>query len=192
MKENESKASYNRKRIAQYYTTTPASKKKKVSHSPNFDGVQWDKERVLKYLQEVETKDEKVVWSTVAQEHGIEGHNKGQILKEFAAKNGINTAKVSARIETKHTRKAKKKFPGGKVSIPVPPTTEAITVAWKKMVDSGELMLGIPCSPYTITSYRNDNGRITVEHKKIKGRKIPLHDVRSKLLEKQEAHAYIQ
>ena len=191
MKENESKASYNRKRIAQYYTTTPASKKKKMSHSPNFDGVQWDKERVLKYLQEVETKDEKVVWSTVAQEHGIEGHNKGQILKEFAAKNGINTAKVSACIVTKHTQKAKKKFPGGKVSIPVPPTTEVITVAWKKMVDSGELMLGIPCSPYTITSYRNDKGRITVEHKKIEGRKIPLHDVRSTLLDKNRKHTCI-
>ena len=191
MKENESLASYNRKRIAEYYTTPPASKKKKMSHSPNFDGVQWDKEEVLQYLREVETKDEKVVWSTVAQEHGIEGHNKGQILKEFAAKNGINTAKISACTITKHTRKAKKKFPGGKVSIPVPPTTEAITSAWKKMVDSGELMLGVPCSPYTITSYKNDKGRITVENKKIEGRKIPLHDVRSKLLEKQETYMHL-
>ena len=98
------------------------------------------KATILKYLQKVENKDEKVVWSTVAQEQGIERHNKGQILEEFAAKNRINTAKVSAhRIVTKHT---KKKFLE-EISIPVPLNTGAITVAWEKKVDSGELMLGI-------------------------------------------------
>ena len=35
-------------------------------------------------------------------------------------------------------------------------------------------MLGVPWSPYTITSYINDKGRITVENKKIEGRKIPI------------------
>ena len=65
----------------------------------------------------------------MAEEHGVSGHNKGQIVKEFAAINGINTSKISARTVIKHTRKAIKKLPGVKVSIP---TTEAIKNEWKK------------------------------------------------------------
>ena len=161
----------------------PASKKKKVSHSPNFDGVQWDKEDVLQYHREVETRDGKVVWSRVAEEHGFSGHNKGQIVKEFAAVNGINTSKIRARTVIKHTRQAIKKLPGRKVSIS---KTEAIKSEWKKIIDSEKLMLGIPCSPYTITRDRNDKGIIIPEQRTIEGRKIPLHDVKAKLLKKQE------
>lgn len=52
-------------------------------------------------------------------------------------------------------------------------------------------MLGVPCSPYTITRYRNDKSIIIPEQRTIEGRKIPLHDVKAKLLKKQEKYMHL-
>ena len=45
---DESVSAYNRKRLAQYFETAPPNKKKKTSHSLNFDNVEWDKEKTVK------------------------------------------------------------------------------------------------------------------------------------------------
>lgn len=67
-------------------TTQHHQLQKRNDVTSNFDGIQWDKEEILQYL---ETKDEKVVWSTVAQEHGIEGHN----TERICSKNGTKQQK---------------------------------------------------------------------------------------------------
>ncbi len=57
----------------------------------------------------------------------------------------------------------------------------------KRMIDSGELSIGEPCTPFTISKVII-NSNLTVETKDVTifGRKIPLHELRQKLLEQQE------
>lgn len=192
LKENESIASYNRKCLANYFETPSALKKKKTSHSPNFDHVTWDKQKLLHKLSKLQASNTKIVWSAVAKEHEIPNRNGGQVVKEFAVKNGINTATLSRYNEMKRrTRLAKKKFSGGKISIPVPPTVQAVKNNWKEMIASGKLLLGIPCSPYTVTRYKTEKGNLVAKDTNIYGRKIQMRELRMKLLQKHEQYMHI-
>ena len=86
--ECESKRKYHRKRMAQSFHSPqeqPLAKKKK-SHSPDFSKVSWDTEEVKA------TAGTTINWSKVAKEHAIPGKNAGQVVKEFATKQGIDTS----------------------------------------------------------------------------------------------------
>ena len=73
--EGESKRKYNRKRLAQSFTTPdqPPSKKPK-KHSPNFNNVEWDKENLEQTLRSW-PGDIPVNWTAVARDHGVTGGN---------------------------------------------------------------------------------------------------------------------
>ena len=49
--EDESLEGYGRKRLAQHFETPPAKQARTKSHSPKFDNVTWDKEKVLEDLR---------------------------------------------------------------------------------------------------------------------------------------------
>ena len=38
-------------------------------------------------------------------------------------------------------------------------TPQAVRKSWDDLIDSGELILGEPCSPYTITRYSTKEGK---------------------------------
>ena len=80
-KENESLKGYNRKRLSEFYDGPSTSKKKKTTHSPNFDTVTWDKRKVIDDLHQAESQGEKINWSCFAKEHGVEGKNGEQVVK---------------------------------------------------------------------------------------------------------------
>ena len=42
---------------------------------------------------------------------------------------------------------------GGEISIPYHKTVDTIKSDWADMIRSGELTLGEPCAPYTLTNY---------------------------------------
>ena len=92
LKEDESIKGYKRKCLAQYFDQPTASKKQKLSHSPNCDTVVWDKEAVLKDLRQAEALKQNVTWLVFARDNGIMKKNGGHIVKEFGIKNGIDTA----------------------------------------------------------------------------------------------------
>ena len=79
--EGESKRKYHRKRLAQSFTTpdenTPCPKRAK-KHSPNFENVPWDTERLETTLRKW-PNGKPIVWSLVAREHDIKGGNAGQV-----------------------------------------------------------------------------------------------------------------
>ena len=95
--ENESLKSYMRKRVLQTYEEAPSTKKSKSSHSPNFDKVEWDKERVLEDLRSYPQDEIPINWSKFAKEHSIQGSNAGQIVKELATSHGIDTYQLDQR-----------------------------------------------------------------------------------------------
>ena len=78
------------KRVLQTYEKAPSTKKSKTSHSPNFEKVEWDKERVLEDLWSYPQDKTPINWSKFAKEHTIQGTNGGQIVKELATSHGID------------------------------------------------------------------------------------------------------
>ena len=90
--EDEPIHAYQRKHKQQYFENTPSSKHAKTkSHSPNFDRVRWDKDKVLADLQQCSPAPPSINWQQFAREHGVPGRNSGQVVKEFAKTSGINT-----------------------------------------------------------------------------------------------------
>ena len=86
----------------------------------------------------------------------------------------------------------RKKLVGGEISTPCLPTTQQITEDKYKLIESGELSIGEPCTRYTITkSTVTSTGDIKVESRSIYGRKIPLLDLRKSLLAKHEKYMRI-
>lgn len=94
--ECESKRKYHRKRMAQSFHSPqeqPPSKKSK-SHSPDFSKVTWDTEKVRETIENWPVGTT-INWSKVAKEHGIPGKNAGQVVKEFTAKQSIDTSHIA-------------------------------------------------------------------------------------------------
>ena len=192
--ENQSLSSYKRIRLSQSFET-PQQKKdryekhmpKRRKHSPNFDSVSWDKDKVQQDL-EVWPEGEKINWSKFAREHQINAKNGGQIVKEFAVEIGIDVKKLDGRAEGVRMRAKKLKMPGGEISVPCHKTAEQVKADWAEMIKSGRLTLGEPCAPYKLTKYTIVDGEVKKTEMKVDGRKIPLLDIRQKLLNKHEKY----
>ena len=75
---------------------------------------------------------------------------------------------------------------GGEISVPSNPSPAIVCNEWMDMIQSGLLSIGEPCSPYTVTKYVSKGGLITKETFEVSGRKISMHELRQRLLNKQE------
>ena len=153
--------------------------------------MKWDKIKVLEDLNTVAAQNKKIVWTSFAKEHEIEGNNKGQVIKEFAAQNGLDTTTLSKYKRKKTRRSSKKKFTGKEYSIPIPPSAHQVKARWNQMIEQGEIQLGVACSPYTIHKYVVKQGKVHAEDIQVEGRKIPLYDIRKKLLLKNEKFMHL-
>ena len=63
------------------------------SHSPNFENVEWDTEKLANTLKNW-PPNTPINWSAVGREHGVPGKTSGQVVKEFALKRGISTTQL--------------------------------------------------------------------------------------------------
>ena len=75
-------------------------------------------------------------------------------------------------------------MPGKDISVPSHLTPAKIKEDWTKMITTGELTLGEQCHLCTITKYNTSNGTVTKSESTVYGRKIPLTDIRQKLIRK--------
>ena len=138
-------------------------------------------------------QSETINWSKMARKYSIPHKNGGQVLKQVANRRGIDVSRLDNRGNcTQQTRRKKKKLVGGEISTPCLPTTQKITEDKQQLIESGELLLGEPCTPYTATkSTVTSTGDIKLETIQIYGRKIPLQDLRKVLLTKHEKYMRI-
>ncbi len=155
---------------------------KKRKHSPNFDNVTWDKVGILETLTNWNSGE--VNWT---KQFNVPGGNQGQIVKEFASENGIDVTKLDGRLPNTRTRSRKLRLPGGEISVPTHPTMEEIKTDWDKMIENGELSLGEPCHPQKICRISINDGELHKTEHVVYGRKIPLLELRKKLLLKHES-----
>ncbi len=188
--EAESQASYNRKRHAMSFELPTSPPKKVKLHSPCENSHTWSHEDATALLQGHPT-GQAINWSASARTLGIPGRNAGQVLKEFAVKRGMDVATLECRCTpaTPRIRRRKKKLPGGEMSVPTLPTLTEIATEKRHLIETGELSIGEPCSPYTITkSVVTAQGNVETRKVQICGRKVPLLDLRKGLLQKHEKY----
>jgi hypothetical protein len=155
--EGESKRKYHRKRLAQSFATpenNPPQPKRQKKHSPNFENVSWDTEKLENTLRNWPPSSP-INWSAVAKEHNIEGGNGGQVVKEFAAEKGISIAHIHGSTPRRQiiSRSSKKRLPGCDVSIPANPPISIIDKEIQSMISSGRSTLGEECVPYKFIKY---------------------------------------
>lgn len=132
-------------------------------------------------------EDKIINWSELARQCQIQGKNRGQIAKSIAEKNGVPASRLTS-IRKKACRRYKAKLPGKEVSVPCMPTPALIKADINSLIETGQLHLGEPCSPFTLV--KSDG---VVEHKKsvVYGRKIPLSEIRRNLITKQEKFMHL-
>ena len=181
--ENESLSAYNRKRKAMCLEITPQPKKRRP-HTPNLSSVTWDKDAVLAEV-EAWPEDRMVNWSEIARNHGIDAKNGGQIVKELARANGIDVGAMDGRPEGVRVRSQKRRL-GSDILAPCLPSVSKIKAQRDALVKSGQIQLGQPCVPFTLTRWVVKNGEVERRDHEVSGRKISLLTLREKLLKAHE------
>ena len=191
--EAESMSSYSRKRLALSYEQ-PTTPKRKKTHSPKDTNMTWDIEGAMKELENF-PPNQKINWSSVARKYAIPQRNAGQVLKETAAKHGIDTFRLEQSSDMVHTlrnRRRKSRLSGGEISMPCLPTVATIKEEKKQLILSGELNIGEPCAPFHLTkSVITSEGNVQFKDVSICGRKIPLKDIRVALLKKMKDYMHL-
>ena len=111
----------------------------------------------------------------MARKYNIPQKNGGQILKAIAEKKGGRCYSTGQKRQLCTTNsKEEKKLAGGEVSTPCLPTIKEITEEKHQLIESGELSLGEPCTPYTIKkSSASSTGEIQIKQQKFMGVKFP-------------------
>ena len=147
--EGESLSSYNRKRLALSFEPPPQAKRKK-SHSPSEQNLTGDVNGAMDEIRNL-PDGERINWSALARKYNVPQKNGGQILKQLAEHRGIDMSNLDQKKVTLHQRKCKKRLPGGEISTPCLPTKGEIMNEKKRLVESGDLTIGEPCTPYVMT-----------------------------------------
>lgn len=131
--------------------------------------------------------DEDINWSQLATKYGLTTKNRGQTFKEFLAESEVPAAQLSQR-PTRAPRREKKKFKGGRTSVPMLPTARSEMEKLKKRIQDGDISVGDAIVPRECTQYKvTDDLKRTTETSTVFARKIPLRDVRERLLKKHES-----
>ena len=112
----------------------------------------------------------------------------GRVVKEYAQQNGIDTVALDHRSPNRRLRSQHKRMPGGEISVPSNPTPKSIKKSWNDMIASGELSLGEPCTPYTLTKHVTSEGIVSPLQVQVYGRKFSLLSLRNKLLKAHERY----
>lgn len=112
-------------------------------------------------------------------------------MKEFAQHNGIDVVQLDHREPNTRMRRRKLRLPGNSISAPVHTTVEGIKDEWSNMIRTGELSVGEECTPHIITKYSTAGGDLTAKTTTVYGRKVPMLDLRQKLLKKHEEYMHL-
>ena len=76
--------------------------------------------------------------------------------------------------------------------MPCLPTVHTVIEEQRQLILSGELSIGEPCAPFSLTkSMITKDGKVEFRSVEICGRKIPLNELRARLLKKQERFMYL-
>lgn len=81
---------------------------------------------------------------------------------------------------------------GGEISAPCLPPVSKIRAQRDALITSGEIDLGQPCVPFTLTRWIVNNGEVKQHDIEVSGRKISLLSLRTKLLKAHEEFMHLE
>ena len=187
----ESLAQYHRKRMAMSFEVEPHTPKRRKTHSPLVENCIPDEDSLLADIENFPS-DQYINWSEMGRKHGITNRNAGQIVKEYATKRGLDTTKLEKNVSAPRIRPRRSKLPGGEISSPALPSIDTIKNERDKMIANGQLQIGEPCAPFTLMKYKTtQTGTVVKKQLTVEGRKIPLLEIRSRLLREQEQYMHL-
>lgn len=101
---------------------------------------------------------------------------------------GIDPHLLAGGTPKRKVRHLKKAFPGKKISIPTNPPIRAIDQEIQKMRENGRFTLGEECTHFQLTKYTPCDGKIVAKEVLVCGRKIPLLEIRDRLIKRHEKY----
>ena len=107
--------------------------------------------------------------------------NRGQVIKEYLAEQGIQAAHKNQRKQ-RAPRRSKKRLPGGKVSFPMYSPVQKLQKKVSDRIESGDIPIGQEVVPTACPRYTVQHGELTLESTDVYARKIPLLEIRERLL----------
>ena len=127
-----------------------------------------------------------VNWSQLGERYGITTPNRGQVIKEYLASQGIEAAKLPQQTQRK-PRRARKKL-GSKICFPMYRPSTHIKGKLQEEIEDGDVPIGEEVvktvqERFTIAS---ESQSVTVSRCEVSARKIPLLEIRKKLLQQHE------
>ncbi|CAC5365492.1 unnamed protein product [Mytilus coruscus] len=175
-----------------------AGKKKSKQHHGNFENYSFDR---TDFLNEMTTKPSgsDINWTLMAKKYNLQINGKfpanaGQVILEYARKQGINTQthnkgkRVSSRDYLRRIRRAKNTIymRNKQHSLPTPRTGKAIKEDVKRKLQSGELYIGVKIAEKTkITTVISPEGELISKTIQLFARKMPLTYIREQSLKDQ-------
>ena len=155
---------------------------RKRIHGCSLTNVLVDKEAVLAEAS-AWSDEQKVNWSELARRHDVVQKNGGQMVKEFLQACNIPAA---CRTDVKRApRRRKKKILGG-ITMPMKKPSAFYKNKLSEEIEKGVILIGEEVVEKNSEYFKIDNGKVITASTQTHARKIPLLDVRKRLLQKHE------
>ena len=167
--------------------TTPNRKRK---HGHKAENLNINQDHLLQEAHSWQP-NQSINWTALGRQYGLNNPNSGQVLKEYLAEEGIPAACIH-QWPHRSQRRRKKRLPGGKVSFPMHPPVKKLKQCVQERIDTGEIRLGESIVTTTDPRHIARDGKIIEESVEVSARKVPLYEIRRRLLEKHENLGVIQ
>ena len=165
----------------------------KKSHHPNPNNVELSEFDESALVLEVNAypSDRKINWTELSRKYklrkvadGSEFGNGGQVLKAYLSSKGVDVDRFQS-SSTPGIRRKRKHGPGGEISLPTATIKEVNETIKQRVKDGSYSVSELIKKQYSKVTLTQD-GQFETDFFHVEGRKIPLHDIRQKLLTKQE------
>lgn len=165
--------------------------KKQKSHHAAFDSYSFDKASFLDEMSALQP-EESVNWTELGRKYNVSINGKfpsnaGQILKEYAKKNGINTAATGHSSEGGRVRRGKKKIKvcQTEITLPTPRSSQHLKKDIKDQISSGKIYLGEKIAHKEVITKTIKDGHLETKTLMTYSRHYPLEILRKTALEDQ-------
>ena len=169
------------------------------SHVPAIENIvigNHDEQTLLAEVQALPS--EQLNWSELARKYDVRNVNSddglkngGQVIKEFLRSKDVDVDRFGT--QSIRLRRKRKRGPGGEITIPITASIAEINQEIKKRIEDGTYNIGELITPKEFSRLTlTKDGTFSTEPFFIEGRKIPLLDIRQKMLDNQETQKLIR
>ena len=164
-------------------TTENAGLTRKRRHGCHPDTLTFEKDQLLQEAR-LWQPNEQVNWSQLGLRYGRSEPNRGQVIKEYLAEQGIQVAQNNQRKRRAPLR-SKKRLRGGKVTFPMYSPVQKLQKKVSEMIESGDIPIGQEVVQTAFLRYTVQE-ELTLENTEVYAHKIPLLEIRKRLLNQHE------